>query len=1412
MDIATLGIKVDSKGVLHATRNLDKLEKQGVKSAISLRRVGGAFLAFGAVTGIQKAIAKTAEFGQSIANLSAITGATGKDLKFYAEQAKQIGITTSLSATQAANAFKLIASAKPDLLASADALAAVTKQAVILAEATGEDLTSSAAALGSALNQFNLPATEAAKVINILAASSKFGTSAVAGVTEAMKNVGPVASALGIDFAETTAAIQGFAKAGIVGADAGTKLRSVMLKLEKSGDQALMPSVVGISAALENLGAKNLEVSELMGIFGEEAAGAAAALVGQAKTVRDLNVSIRDTSTALDQQKIRNDTFNKDLEKLGSAIEGLSIELFGESIEGLGRSMVQTTTGGVQLLTDGISEISDAVVYSTQLAATLALTYGVHVTASFVAASATGVTFGGVVVGLTAVLRTGAIAVYAFTAALGTIHVVLAAAAAAFILYQHLNKEVAATNHKNTFTLDKMREAVAKLSTAREKAAKVLKDALALQEKLNPEYVKTIALLKIEQEQLKMTSTEIRVANTLRELTTITIQGQKEEIGALIVAIEDERAALELSGQEAEKAQQKLQEMSDSMGDSFKATFREMLDGGDNVFRNLVDSAKAMVKDILSEMALLAAKPFIMRIAGVATMGSAGMANAASGSSGGDLGGMDLMSNFSSLSSLSGNSFGKGAEAIGNYMATGSVESAAYQSGGQLAGASSISNLVYTGAALVAGLIGQKLFGGYGGVGASIGTTIGLMVSGGNPIGGFVGGTIGGAIGGAIGPDKPSQRFAISTGSNVGGHTGNLPMDEAIAKFGNQSDPDGSNFASTSTAFGKTFLNSRRVDLTAMKNMIESVDTALASFLSGDEIAAVTKTLDSAEHFASGKHSGNKEGTQFAAIFNRYRMVLASIDEELVSLFDARANQANIGTLPVGLAAINKDLKDQLGIFNTTLGTDSPNALGSTLKEAVEAVATYSQENEDLLATYTRLSVEAHSFTSSLATMGISLNKSVHQMISFAAEITKSAGDADTASALWASYFKTFYTDQERAIASLEEGTAKLNTFLKATELDGLGLSMQNFRASFEQALSAGLSASQTVDWLAAGELIRQVEELANTGMTGKISTLVTAKNDLIDAYKREIESQEGLASSFRGLADGLRASAQGLLLSSLSPLTNAERFAAAEARFNSVNSRAQLGDADALADLASVSEEFLKESQKFNASGTAYTDDFNMVQTALTEAGIASNRIADNADRMVDQLKAEFNLIATSNHWLETINTSVLSLEQALDKFVLEGGNGTAAGKANGSQSVAMSNAQFVDQLYTQGFGRQADIGGANYWNESLRNGATRQQIVDNFVSSAEAANVGFDQTNIKMFAKGGISNRPAIFGEAGPEAAVPLPDGRSIPVTLDKSIEQAIERMAIRVVAAVQGTTQAVNDSSNDAQSSANRVQAVR
>jgi TP901 family phage tail tape measure protein len=61
----------------------------------------------------------------------------------------------------------------------------------------------------------------------------------------------------------------------------------------------------------------------------------------------------------------------------------------------------------------------------------------------------------------------------------------------------------------------------------------------------------------------------------------------------------------------------------------------------------------------------------------------------------------------------------------------------------------------------------------------------------------------------------------------------------------------------------------------------------------------------------------------------------------------------------------------------------------------------------------------------------------------------------------------------------------------------------------------------------------------------------------------------------------------------------------------------------------------------------------------------------------------------------------------------------------------------------------------------------------VQNAINGLKAQNPFVHQQYdpLKRYAKGGVSNVPAIFGEAGAEAAVPLPDGRSIPVTFINS-----------------------------------------
>ena len=151
-EIAKLGLEIDSSGAIKATKELGRLENQsgkteratkGVESSSKMSGAAMAVYAIG-VTAVAATMVKVigvhAKFGEAVQDLSAITGATGKDLEFYKEQALAIGEATTLSATQAVIAFKLIASAKPDLLASKEALAAVTQEAVTLAEAASIDM------------------------------------------------------------------------------------------------------------------------------------------------------------------------------------------------------------------------------------------------------------------------------------------------------------------------------------------------------------------------------------------------------------------------------------------------------------------------------------------------------------------------------------------------------------------------------------------------------------------------------------------------------------------------------------------------------------------------------------------------------------------------------------------------------------------------------------------------------------------------------------------------------------------------------------------------------------------------------------------------------------------------------------------------------------------------------------------------------------------------------------------------------------------------------------------------------------------------------------------------------------------------------------------------------------------------
>ena len=332
-DIVDIGLGVDSRPVGKATDALEKLGKQGRKTETATQKMSTAFKVglAGALAGTTAVIWKTIEahreFTKTISQLSAITGATGEDLEFYRQEALLLGSSTTFAASEVATAFKLVASAKPDLLSSQEDLAAVTREVLTLAEAAGQTLPEAANALGSSLNQFGAGADQASRFINVLAAGSKFGASEVNNTAEALKNVGAVASTVGLSFEETNAAIQALASVSIKGAEAGTGLRSVLLKLSTQSKDEFNPEIVGFATALENLGAANLTTAEKTKLFGLESITAGSALISQAGSLDTLIQKLTGTSTATEQARINVDNLDGDIKAMSSSWEGAALKL-----------------------------------------------------------------------------------------------------------------------------------------------------------------------------------------------------------------------------------------------------------------------------------------------------------------------------------------------------------------------------------------------------------------------------------------------------------------------------------------------------------------------------------------------------------------------------------------------------------------------------------------------------------------------------------------------------------------------------------------------------------------------------------------------------------------------------------------------------------------------------------------------------------------------------------------------------------------------------------------------------------------------------------------------------------------------------------------------------------------------------
>jgi TP901 family phage tail tape measure protein len=338
------------------TRSLEGATNKGSKS------LGGMVAALGLTTGalygtmraFSGVISVGRNFEKQISNLSAITGATGEELRALERNARQLGSTTVFTASEVAQ----LSVEFGKLGFTSKEIQGVTKDTLALAAASGTELGQAAMIAGQTLRAFGLDVSETSRVTDTMAASFSRSALDMEKFSFSMQYVAPIAKQVGLDVESTTAMLGTLANAGIDGSMAGTALRKIFLELgnetSKLGKKIGFPvkSTADLEKAFKQLSKQGLDTAAMKELVGQRAVSAFSILLDGVDDTNQLTEGLKNAGGAAQEMaETQLDNLDGSLTLLNSAMEGLGLRMF-EFVGGPLRSMVDDITS----LTNTIDE------------------------------------------------------------------------------------------------------------------------------------------------------------------------------------------------------------------------------------------------------------------------------------------------------------------------------------------------------------------------------------------------------------------------------------------------------------------------------------------------------------------------------------------------------------------------------------------------------------------------------------------------------------------------------------------------------------------------------------------------------------------------------------------------------------------------------------------------------------------------------------------------------------------------------------------------------------------------------------------------------------------------------------------------------------------------------------------------
>ncbi len=333
-----------SSQVVGATRANKGLEEQAKKTRASLTGLGtasgkldaallglrtaagsaaviglgaGALAAIALGKALRATIGLTAQFETQLNVFAATTGASAEQMERVAAAAEELGKDISLPAVTAGDAAEAMTELAKAGLSVQDALNGARG---VLQLATAAAISNSAAVeiAASAINAFGLAGRDAERVADVLANAANAAQGSISDMGIALQQAAAVGRQVGLSFEDTSTFLTILARNGLRGSDAGTSLRTALIRLlNPTGEAAAKIKELGIEIR-DSQGNLRVDIFQQFANATRElspaARDAALALIGGQDAIRAFSILGRQSIGTL----LR---YRKELREQGTAAE-----------------------------------------------------------------------------------------------------------------------------------------------------------------------------------------------------------------------------------------------------------------------------------------------------------------------------------------------------------------------------------------------------------------------------------------------------------------------------------------------------------------------------------------------------------------------------------------------------------------------------------------------------------------------------------------------------------------------------------------------------------------------------------------------------------------------------------------------------------------------------------------------------------------------------------------------------------------------------------------------------------------------------------------------------------------------------------------------------------------------------------